>query len=243
MTTTLAIAERELKSFFVSTVAWVIAAAFLAITGLLFSVILLNSNEASLRFLFSNLSVIFLFIAPFLTMRLLAEENRLGTVELLLTNPVRDIEVVFGKFLGVLGFVLAMLAMTLYYPALLYIFGSPDPGPLATGYLGVVLQAAAFLAIGLAISSTTENQIVAAFLSFAINLVLWLSESVSQFVGAPISAGPEVPEHHQPFQRFLARRDRHQPRDVLHQRGRCRALSDLSLAPDAALACLIDAAD
>ena len=188
MTTTLAIAERELRGFFVSTVAWVIAAAFLAITGLLFAVILLNSNEASLRFLFSNLSVIFLFIAPFLTMRLLAEENRLGTVELLLTNPVRDIEVVFGKFLGVLGFVLAMLAMTLYYPALLYIFGSPDPGPLATGYLGVVLQAAAFLAIGLAISSTTENQIVAAFLSFAINLVLWLSESVSQFVGAPIAA-------------------------------------------------------
>jgi ABC-2 type transport system permease protein len=185
---TLAIAERELKSFFVSTVAWVIAAAFLSITGLLFAVILLNSNEASLRFLFSNLSVIFLFIAPFLTMRLLAEENRLGTVELLLTNPVRDVEVVLGKFLGVLAFVLAMLAMTLYYPALLYIFGSPDPGPLATGYLGVVLQAAAFLAIGLAISSTTENQIVAAFLAFAINLVLWLSESVSQFVGPPLSA-------------------------------------------------------
>lgn len=187
MSTTLAIAERELKSFFVSTVAWIIAAAFLAISGFLFSVILLNSNEASLRFLISNLSVVFLFIAPFLTMRLLAEENRLGTVELLLTNPVRDIEVVFGKFLGVMGFILVMLALTLYFPLLLFIFGTPDPGPMITGYLGVVLQASAFAGIGLAISSTTENQIVAAFLAFAINLILWLSESISGFLGKPFS--------------------------------------------------------
>lgn len=187
MSTTLAIAERELKAFFASTVAWIIAAAFMAITGFLFSVILLNSNEASLRFLISNLSVVFLFIAPFLTMRLLAEENRLGTVELLLTNPVRDIEVVLGKFLGVMGFILVMLALTLYFPLLLFIFGTPDPGPMVTGYLGVVLQAAAFAAIGLAISSTTENQIVAAFLAFAINLILWLSESISAFLNKPFS--------------------------------------------------------
>jgi gliding motility-associated transport system permease protein len=201
---TLAIAERELKSLFVSTVAWVIAAGFLAVSGLLFSVILLTSNEASLRYLISNLSVILLFVAPFLTMRLLAEENRLGTVELLLTNPVRDIEVVLGKFLGVMGFIVVMLAMTLYFPALLFIFGTPDPGPIATGYLGVLLQAAAFAAIGLAVSSTTENQIVAAFLSFAINLVLWLSESVSQFVGPPIGAAMKflsITSHFQDFSR------------------------------------------
>ncbi len=187
MSTTLAIAERELKSFFASTVAWIIAAAFAAISGFLFSVILLNSNEASLRFLISNLSVVFLFIAPFLTMRLLAEENRLGTIELLLTNPVRDIEVVLGKFLGVMAFILVMLALTLYFPLLLFIFGTPDPGPIVTGYLGVILQAAAFAAIGLAISSTTENQIVAAFVAFAINLTLWLSESISTFLGQPLS--------------------------------------------------------
>jgi gliding motility-associated transport system permease protein len=204
VTNTLAIAQRELESFFVSTVAWVIAAAFMTISGLLFSVILLNSNEASLRFLISNLSVILLFVAPFLTMRLLAEENRLGTVELLLTNPVRDVEVVLGKFLGVMGFILVMLAMTLYFPALLFIFGAPDPGPIATGYLGVVLQAAAFAAIGLAASSTTENQIVAAFVAFSVSLVLWLSESVSQFVGAPISAAMKflsITSHFQDFSR------------------------------------------
>lgn len=204
MINTLAIAERELKSFFVSTVAWVIAAAFMAISGLLFSVILLTSNEASLRYLISNLSVILLFVAPFLTMRLLAEENRMGTVELLLTNPVRDVEVVLGKFLGVMGFIAAMLALTLYFPALLFIFGTPDPGPIATGYLGVVLQAAAFASIGLAISSTTENQIVAAFVSFAINLALWLSESVSQFLGWPFGAAAKflsITSHFQDFSR------------------------------------------
>ena len=204
MSNTMAIAERELKSFFVSTVAWVIAAAFMTISGLLFSVILLNSNEASLRFLISNLSVILLFVAPFLTMRLLAEENRMGTVELLLTNPVRDVEVVLGKFLGVMGFILVMLALTLYFPALLFIFGTPDPGPIATGYLGVTLQAAAFAAIGLAVSSITENQIVAAFLAFAINLILWLSESVSQFVGAPLNAAFKflsITTHFQDFSR------------------------------------------
>ncbi len=201
---TLAIAERELKSFFVSSIAWIIAAAFMAMAGFLFSVILLNSNEASLRFLISNLSVILLFVAPFLTMRLLSEEIRLGTVELLLTNPVRDLEVVLGKFLGAMGFVLVMLVLTLYFPALLFIFGSPDPGPIATGYLGVLLQAAAFVAIGLAISSTTENQIVAAFLTFAINLILWLSESISQFVGKPLDAVMKylsITTHFQDFSR------------------------------------------
>lgn len=204
MTNTVAIAERELKSFFVSTVAWIIAAAFMTMSGFLFAVILLNSNEASLRFLISNLSVIFLFVAPFLTMRLLSEEIRLGTVELLLTNPVRDVEVVIGKFLGVMGFILVMLALTLYFPALLYVFGTPDPGPMITGYLGVILQAVAFAAIGLAISSTTENQIVAAFLAFVINLILWLSESISQFVGKPLDAVMKflsITSHFQDFSR------------------------------------------
>jgi ABC-2 type transport system permease protein len=186
MNATLAIAQRELKSFFVSTIAWIVMAAFLLISGFLFSAILMSTNEASLRYLISNLSVILLFIAPFLTMRLLAEENRLGTVELLLTNPVRDLEVVLGKFLGVMGFVAVMLLFTLYFPALLYVFGSPDAGPMIAGYVGVILQAAAFVAIGLAVSSMTQNQIVAAFLSFAILLVMWLSDSMSTYLGKPL---------------------------------------------------------
>jgi ABC-2 type transport system permease protein len=182
---TLAIAERELKSYFVSPVAYVVTALFLLIAGYLFSVILLNTNEATLRYLISNLSVIWLFITPALTMRLLAEEARTGTIELLLTNPVRDVEVVVGKYLGVLGFLLVMLAFTLYYPALLFIFGNPDRGPMIAGYLGVILQAAAFLAIGLMASSLTQNQIVAAVLTFAILLIMWLAESVANFIGSP----------------------------------------------------------
>ena len=188
MRNTLAVAERELKSYFVSPIAYVITALFLLISGFLFSVILLQSNEATLRYLFSNLGVIWLFITPALTMRLLAEESRTGTIELLLTNPVRDIEVVIGKYLGALGFLLVMLACTLYYPALLFIFGEPDPdvGPMISGYVGVILQGAAFLAVGLLASSLTQNQIVAAVLTFAILLIMWLSESVANFVGRPI---------------------------------------------------------
>jgi ABC-2 type transport system permease protein len=201
---TLAIAERELKAYFVSPIAYVLTALFLLISGYLFSVILLNTNEASLRYLVSNLSVIWLFITPALTMRLLAEEARSGTIELLLTNPVRDVEVVLGKYLGVLGLLLVMLAFTLYYPTLLFIFGNPDRGPMVAGYLGVILQAAAFLAVGLLASSLTQNQIVAAVLTFAILLIMWLSESVANFIGKPagdVMRYLSVTSHSQDFAR------------------------------------------
>jgi ABC-2 type transport system permease protein len=184
---TLAIAQRELKTYFVSPVAYVVTAFFLLIAGYLFAAILLQSNEATLRYLQSNLSVIWLFVTPFLTMRLLAEEQRTGTIELLLTNPVREFEVVLGKYLGALMFLLFMLTFTLYYPALLYFLnGRPDLGPMAAGYLGIILQAGAFLAIGLLASSFTENQMIAAILSFAILLVLWLSDAVANSVGSPV---------------------------------------------------------
>jgi ABC-2 type transport system permease protein len=184
---TLAIAQRELKSYFVSPVAYVVTALFLLIAGYLFSLILLQSNEATLRYLQSNLSVIWLFVTPFLTMRLLAEEQRTGTIELLLTNPVRDAEVVVGKYLGALVFLFFMLAFTLYYPALIFLLsGRPDLGPMAAGYLGIVLQAGAFLAVGLLASSLTENQMISAILSFAVLLVLWLADAVSNNLGSPV---------------------------------------------------------
>ena len=204
MSNTLAIAERELKSYFVSPIAYVIGAAFMLIAGYLFSVILLNTNEASMRYMISNLSVIWLFVAPFITMRLLAEEARTGTIELLLTNPVRDFEVVLGKFIGALLFVLTLLVLTLYFPALLFAFGNPDVGPIVSGYLGVILQAAAFLSIGLMVSSFTQNQIVAAFVTFAILLLMWLSEAVANFVGRPFNEVVRylsVTSHFQDFSR------------------------------------------
>jgi len=191
MTNTLAIAERELRSYFVSWVAYAIAAAFLVITGFLFTAIVQQTREASLRPLLGNLSVLFLFITPALTMRLLAEEHRTGTIELLLTSPVRETELVVGKFLGSLGFLVAILIATLYYPFLLYVFGgNPDHGPILTGYLGVLLQGASFLAVGLLASSLTGNQAVAAVVAFAALLFLWLIDFLGNLM--PGTAGEIV---------------------------------------------------
>jgi ABC-2 type transport system permease protein len=202
---TLGIAQRELKSYFVSPVAYVVTAFFLIVAGYLFSAILLQSNEATLRFLQSNLSVIWLFVTPFLTMRLLAEEQRTGTIELLLTNPVREFEVVLGKYLGVLTFLFFMLAFTLYYPVLLYLLqGRPDLGPMAAGYLGIVLQAGAFLAVGLLASSLTDNQMISAMLSFAVLLIMWLADAVANNLGSPakeIFRYLSITQHFQEFPR------------------------------------------
>jgi ABC-2 type transport system permease protein len=176
-----AIARRELQSYFVSPVAYVVSALFLLISGFLFSLILGVSNEASMRPLFGNFAVIFLFIVPALTMRLLAEEQRTGTMELMLTAPVRDSELVLGKFLGVLLLLLIMLAITLVYPGILVLAGNPDRGPILAGYLGVILQAAALLSIGLLASSLTQNQIIAALLTFVVLLILWLADALGNF--------------------------------------------------------------
>jgi ABC-2 type transport system permease protein len=186
MNSVFAIAQRELKSYFASPVAYVVTALFLVMSGYLFSAILVQSQEASMRFIMQNLSVIFLFVMPFLTMRLLAEEQRTGTVEILLTNPVRDHEVVIGKFLGATIFFIVMLVFTLYYPFLLTTYGNPDRGPMMSGYLGLLLQGMAFLSVGLFASSLTQNQIIAAVLTFTVLLVLWLAEAASNILGAPM---------------------------------------------------------
>jgi ABC-2 type transport system permease protein len=132
--------------------------------------------------------VLFLFIIPAISMRLLAEEQRTGTVELLLTNPVQEWEIVVGKFLAAIMLLLVMLALTLLYPIFLFVFGNPDRGPILTGYLGVFLQAAAFMAVGLWASSLTQNQIVAAIVAFGALLLLWLSDNLGQFLGGTIGS-------------------------------------------------------
>ncbi len=187
MRTILTIARRELNSYFASPVAYVVAAAFLVVTGFLFYLILAYSREASLRGIFANMSVLLLLVAPALTMRLLAEEQRSGTIELLLTAPVRDFEVVLGKFLGGLGLVVAMLALTLYYPLVLFLYGSPEKGHIIGGYLGVLLLSAAFVAIGLFASSLAANQIVAAVVAFTILLLLWLIGAAADIAGPPVA--------------------------------------------------------
>jgi len=183
-----AVASRELRSYFLSPLAYVVIALFLALSGYLFALILANGRQASLQGLVQNVSVLYLFIVPAISMRLLAEEQRSGTIELLLTNPVQEWEIVTGKFLASLLLVVVMLALTALYPLFLYIFGSPDTGPIITGYLGILLQAAAFLSVGLWASSLTSNQIVAALIAFALLLLLWLSDNLGQFLGGTVGA-------------------------------------------------------
>jgi ABC-2 type transport system permease protein len=151
--------------------------------GFLFGIIIPGSREATLRPVLSNFSVTFLLAAPLLTMRLLAEEARTGTLELLLTQPLREVELVLGKYLGAVVFLVFMLAATLYFPLQLEIYGNPDEGPMVAGYLGVLLQGMAFLAIGLMASALTQNQIIAAVVTFVSLLILWLSDALSRIVG------------------------------------------------------------
>lgn len=167
------IAWKETKSYFGTPAAYVVGAMFLALTGVFFvSEITSPFAEADVREIVDWASFFIIFLAPLLTMRLLAEEQKLGTLELLLTSPVRDWEVVIGKYLASLLILAAILAATLYYVLLLYVFGSPDTGPILSGYFGLLLYGAAALAIGLLGSSFSGNQIVAAVVGIAILLML-----------------------------------------------------------------------
>jgi ABC-2 type transport system permease protein len=134
----------------------------------------MSNIPATMSPVLSNLTIVLLLIAPALTMRLLAEEQRAGTIELLMTAPLRDWQVVLGKYLAAFSLYLAMLALTLYYPLILIMFGSPDVGVMVTSYVGAILLGAAFLAVGILASAMTRNQIIAAVLSLGVLLFLWL---------------------------------------------------------------------
>ncbi len=175
------IASKEFKSYLSSPMAYIVTAFFLAVTGLFFAISPPTYNETSLSGFLSTWWAL-LLLASVLTMRLLAEERKLGTAELLLTAPVRDSEVILGKFLGSLFILLAMLALTLYYPLLLWIFGDPDGGPIFTGYLGFFLLGSTALAVGIFASSLSSNQIVSAVVSGGILFILWFIGTATQFL-------------------------------------------------------------
>ena len=182
----LVIAKRELSAFFSSPIAYVVGAAFLFITGLFFYFTVAFDSVATLTQLFSVIAVVLLFIAPVLTMRLLAEEARSGTLELLLTAPVRDWEVVIGKFVAAFLFFLTMLAPTLYYLYLLSQYGLPDIPVTFAGYAGIVLLGAMLLSLGLLTSAMSANQIIAAVLGIALALAFWLVGGVGSSVEGPV---------------------------------------------------------
>lgn len=186
MRNTTTIALREFKSYLASPTAYVVTGIFLLLTGFLFSISPATYFETSIKGLWEFWgTLVLLLLASVLTMRLLAEEKKMGTLELLLTAPVRDSEVIMGKFLGSLGILTIMLALTFYYPILLMWFGDPDMGPIVTGYLGLFLLGGASLAVGLFASSLTSNQLVAAMVAGGIIFALW-------FVGLAASLLPEA---------------------------------------------------
>jgi ABC-2 type transport system permease protein len=206
-----AICRRELSSYFASPVAYVVLMFFLLIAGWFFYAMMsyfslismqmmqqqfrgmmpLNVTEAVIRPLFGNLSVVFIFLLPALTMRTFSEEKKSGTIELLLSYPIRDGELVAGKYTATLILLLIMLAATAVYP--LFVgwasgWSSPELGPLLSAYLGLLLMGASFLAFGLFASTLTENQIVSFVITLVTLLMFWVLGWAATFVGATAGA-------------------------------------------------------
>ncbi|HXZ39624.1 MAG TPA: ABC transporter permease subunit [Terriglobales bacterium] len=193
------IMRKELGSYFVSPIAYLLLTMFALIFGFFFwnalgyfvlmgmesqmrgQMFPMNLNEEVIRPLLSNASVIGLFFIPMITMRLFAEEKRTGTIELLATSPVRDIEIILGKWLAAMTLYATMLLFTALNFAFLFKYGNPDWKPLAIGYLGLLLQAGGLLAIGTFISTLTKNQIIAGAATFGVCLLLWVLEWVSGY--------------------------------------------------------------
>jgi ABC-2 type transport system permease protein len=202
MRNTWTICRKELGSYFVSPIAYLLLTMFALIFGFFFwnalsffviegmemqlrgEAMPMNLNEQIIRPLLMNVGVIFLFFIPLITMRLFAEEKRSGTIELLATSPVRDIEIILGKWLAALILYACILGFTALNFGFLFLYGKPDWKPLAVAYLGLLLQGGLFLAIGAFISTLTKNQIIAGAVTFAVLILLWVLEWVSGYDSA-----------------------------------------------------------
>jgi ABC-2 type transport system permease protein len=198
---TLAIADKELRSYFASPIAYILIGFFSLLFGYFFYVFLMifnqqsqqmmqfgqgggaNINQMMIRGLFQNTAVVILFTMPMITMRTYSEEKRSGTIELLLTSPVTDLEIILGKFLGALALYATMLLVTMLYMVMLFKISNPEWRPIAAGYLGLLLMGGCFVSAGLFISSLTKNQIVAGFLTFATFLMFWVVNWIGESSG------------------------------------------------------------
>lgn len=201
MANALTIARKEFASYFTSPIGYVVVGFFVLIFGFFFYAILtavvqqsagmafgagrppVNVNDQLISPAFSNVAVVFLFVLPLITMRTYAEENRQGTMELLLTAPLRDVEIVVGKFLGALALLAVMLLTTVPHMIFLFSVSEPEWKPMATTYLGFFLMSSCFIAVGLFISSLTRNQIVAGMATFGVFLLLWIIDWLGQALG------------------------------------------------------------
>jgi ABC-2 type transport system permease protein len=186
----LALAEKELRSYFASPIAYVIIGFFSLVFGWFYIVSVnyfmqaslqmglpgqgqINVNTMAIRPLLGNVAVVALFVLPLITMRTYSEEKRSGTIELLLTSPLTDFQIIMGKFLGAVSLYALMLGVTFVHMGILFVYGNPEWKPIVTGYLGLLLMGGSFISIGLWISSMTRNQIVAGMVTFAFFLLMW----------------------------------------------------------------------
>jgi ABC-2 type transport system permease protein len=174
--------RKEFRSYFVSPIAYIVIAIFLLVTGWFFFATFFLFGQANLRNFFSLLPIIFSFVIPAVTMRLVAEELNVGSYEILLSMPVTFTDVVLGKFLAALAFVVAMLIPTLAYAISVTALGQLDWGPVVGGYIGAILLGAAFAAIGLFASTLTRNQIIAFTMGMAICFILTLIDKMLFFL-------------------------------------------------------------
>jgi ABC-2 type transport system permease protein len=188
MTALAILLRKELHATFTSPVGYTVAAVFLLVLGYTFSLTLFATKVANLNYIFHQIYVLAILLVPVLTMRAFSEERRTDTLELLLTAPVREVAIVFAKFLAAMILVLGMFAATVAYATVLGLFGDPDWGPIFGGYLAVTLLASLLVSLGLLMSSLTENQVVAAALSLGLFLMLWFADSVAYLLPQPLDA-------------------------------------------------------
>ncbi|MGO8702815.1 MAG: ABC transporter permease [Candidatus Brocadiia bacterium] len=191
MRNALAIARREINAAFLSMLAWTVLTVFLIFSGFFFWLFASRTHDASLEGTVGIISFFFLVAMPLLTMRLLSEEYRSGTIETLMTAPVTELQVILGKFIGALAFYGFMLAPTLAYAVILCVLGKPDVGVMFSSYLGLVAMGCEFIALGLFCSTLTRNQIVAAVFALVALLVLWVMGAVGDYLPAPLRSSVE----------------------------------------------------
>ncbi len=202
----LAIAHKELKSYFASPIAYIVIGLWALLYGYFFVAILnffvrqsmqmnqfgmqgpqaMNVNQQLIRPLLQNVLILILFLMPMVTMRAYSEEKRSGTIELLLTSPISDFQIILGKFFGAMALYTVMLGVTLIHLGLLFVYGRPEWKPILTAYIGLLLMGGCFISLGLFISSLTKNQIVAGMVTFAVFLLLWVITWIGSFSGPTV---------------------------------------------------------
>ncbi|MFH1863039.1 MAG: ABC transporter permease [bacterium] len=182
----LSIYQKELKSYFNSPIAYIVITVFLLFAGWFFSTNFFLMSQATVRTAISVIPIIFIFFIPAITMRTIAEEKKSGTIELLVTMPTRDWDIILGKYLAALTLLVIALAFTISYVITASLLGNLDEGPTLGGYLGLFFIGSAYIAIGLFASSLSENQIIAFIISFAIIFVFFMLDKVLVFVPGPL---------------------------------------------------------